>query len=90
MTSLVVQWLRICPPREGAWVRLLVPEGPTRRRATKPASHSAEPMGRTAEARVPRACAPQQRGHHRGKPARHSEEQPPPCSQRKAPRSKAR
>ena len=39
-TSLVVQWLRICLPMQGTWVRALVPEDPTCRRATKPMRHN--------------------------------------------------
>ena len=34
---LVVQWLRICLPMQGTWVRFLVQEDPTCRGATKPA-----------------------------------------------------
>ena len=39
-TLLVAQWLRICLPRQGAWVRALVLEDPTCRRATKPVRHN--------------------------------------------------
>ena len=35
-TSLVAQWLRIHLPMQGTWVRALVREDPTCRRATKP------------------------------------------------------
>ena len=35
--SLVAQWLRICLPVQGTWVRALVQEDPTCRGATKPA-----------------------------------------------------
>ena len=35
-TSLVVQWLRICLPRQGTWVRSLVQEDSTCCGATKP------------------------------------------------------
>ena len=35
-TSLVVQWLRICLPMQGTWVRALVREDPTCRGAIKP------------------------------------------------------
>ena len=38
--SLVVQWLRICLPMQGTWVRALVWEDPTCRRATGPVSHN--------------------------------------------------
>ena len=39
-TSLVVQWLRICLPMQGTWVRSLVQEDPTCRRAAKPMCHN--------------------------------------------------
>ena len=39
-TSLVAQWLRICLPTQGTWVRSLVWEDPTCRRATKPVRHN--------------------------------------------------
>ena len=39
-TSLVVQWLRIRLPMQGTWVRALVWEDPTCRRATKPVHHN--------------------------------------------------
>ena len=38
--SLVVQWLRICPPMRGTRVQALVWEDPTCRRATRPVSHN--------------------------------------------------
>ena len=38
--SLVAQWLRICLPMQGTWVRALVREDPTCRGATKPVSHN--------------------------------------------------
>ena len=37
--SLVAQWLRICLPMQGTWVRALVWEDPTCRGATRPVSH---------------------------------------------------
>ena len=37
--SLVAQWLRICLPTQGTWVRALVWEDPTCRGATRPVSH---------------------------------------------------
>ena len=37
--SLVVQWLRICLPTQGTWVRALVWEDPTYRGGTKPMRH---------------------------------------------------
>ena len=39
-TSLVAQWLRICLPMQGSWVRALVWEDPTCHRAAKPMSHN--------------------------------------------------
>ena len=39
-TSLVAQWLRIRLPMQGTWVRALVREDPTCRRATKPVRHN--------------------------------------------------
>ena len=39
-TSLVAQWLRICLPMQGIWVRSLVQEDPTCRGATKPMCHN--------------------------------------------------
>ena len=39
-TSLVAQWLRIRLPMQGTWVRSLVREDPTCRRATKPVRHN--------------------------------------------------
>ena len=38
--SLVVQWLRICLPMQGTWVRALVWEDPTYRGAARPVSHN--------------------------------------------------
>ena len=38
--SLVAQWLRVCLPTQGTWVRGLVWEDPTCRGATGPVSHS--------------------------------------------------
>ena len=38
--SLVVQWLRICLPMQGTWVRAPVWEDPTCHGATKPVSHN--------------------------------------------------
>ena len=39
-TSLVAQWLRICLPMQGTWVRALVREDPTCRGAAKPVNHN--------------------------------------------------
>ena len=38
--SLVAQWLRICLPMQGTWVRALLWEDPTCRGATGPVSHN--------------------------------------------------
>ena len=38
-TSLVAQWIRICPPMQGTQVQSLVWEDPTCRGATKPVRH---------------------------------------------------
>ena len=38
--SLVAQWLRICLPMQGTWVRALVWEDPTCHGATKPVRHT--------------------------------------------------
>ena len=38
--SLVVQWLKVCLPMQGKWVRALVQEDPTCRRAAGPTSHN--------------------------------------------------
>ena len=71
--SLVAQWLRIRLPMQGTRVRALVREDPTCHGATKPVHHNyractraresqlLSPHATTTEARVPRACAPQQK-----------------------------
>ena len=51
--SLVAQWLRICLPMQGTWVRALVREDPTCRGAAGPVSHN-------YWACASEACAPQQ------------------------------
>ena len=38
--SLVAQWLRVCLPVQGTWVRALVWEDPTCRGAAGPVSHN--------------------------------------------------
>ena len=40
LTSLVVQWLRVCLPVQGTWIQSLVQEDPTHHRATKPMRHN--------------------------------------------------
>ena len=39
-TSLVTQWLRICLPMQGTWVRALVREDPTCHGASRPVRHN--------------------------------------------------
>ena len=39
-TSLVVQWLRICQPMQGTWVRYLIQKGPTSFGAAKLVHHN--------------------------------------------------
>ena len=61
--SLVAQWLRIRLPVQGTWVRALVREDPTCRRATKPVRHdywayALEPMCHNYWARVPQLLKP--------------------------------
>ena len=51
--SLVAQWLRVCLPVQGTWVRALVWEDPTCRGAARPVSHD-------CWACASGACAPQQ------------------------------
>ena len=51
--SLVAQWLRVCLPMQGTWVRALVWEDPTCRGAAGPVSHN-------YWACASGACAPQQ------------------------------
>ena len=85
-TSLVAQWLRICLPMQGTWVRALVQEDPTCHGATKPVPHNCW------------ACVPQllkpthlepmlrnKRSHHNEKPTRCNEEQPLPAATRESP-----
>ena len=38
--SLVAQWLRVCLPMQGTWVRALVWEDPTCHGVTRPVSHN--------------------------------------------------
>ena len=38
--SLVAQWLRVCLPMQGTWVRALVWEDPACRGAARPVSHN--------------------------------------------------
>ena len=62
-TSLVAQWLRICLPMRGPWVRALVWEDPTCRGATKPVCHNywacaLEPASHNDWAREPQLLKP--------------------------------
>ena len=85
--SLVAQWLRICLPMQGTWVRALVWEDPTCCRATKPVSHNywacaLELTCRNYWARVPQLLKPallepvlrNKRSHCNEKPAHRNEE----------------
>ena len=62
--SLVVQWLRIHLPMQGTWARSLIWEELTCHGATEPVRPNyracALVWATTAEALVPKACAPQQ------------------------------
>ena len=62
-TSLVAQWLRICPPKHGTQVRALVQKDPTCHGATKPVCHNSwacalEPMSHNYWACVPQLLSP--------------------------------
>ena len=85
--SLVAQWLRIRLPMQGTWVRALVPEDPTCRRAAKPVGHNfwscaLEPESHNHWARAPQLLQPacldpllrNKRSHHSEKHAQHNEE----------------
>ncbi|KAJ8777961.1 hypothetical protein J1605_014066 [Eschrichtius robustus] len=48
-TSLVAQWLRICLPMQGTWVRALVREDPTCRGAAEPVHYHNEKPARSNE-----------------------------------------
>ena len=71
-TSLVAQWLRICLTMQGTWVRALVWEDPTCRRATAHAPQLLSLRAATTEAREPRARALQRRVA----PAHHNQRKP--------------
>ena len=76
--SLVAQWLRICLPMQGTWVRALVWQNPTCRGATGPVSHN-------YWACVSGACAPQQE-----RPTHRDEEWPPLATTRGSPRTETK
>ena len=56
--SLVAQWLGICLPVQGTWVRALVGEDPTCRGAAGPVSHGC--WACASGARAPRREGPRQ------------------------------
>ena len=86
-TSLVAQWLTICLPMRGTWVRALVWEDPTCRRATKPVYHNywacaLEPANHNYWAHVLQLLKPMclepvlcnKRSHRNEKPTHHNKE----------------
>ena len=86
-TSLVAQWIRICLPMQGTWVRTLVWEDPTCRGATRPVRHNywacaLEPASHNYWAHVPQLLKPthlepmlrNKRSHSKEKPAHRNEE----------------
>ena len=81
--SLVAQWLRICLPMQGTWVRALVWEDPTCRGATRPVSHNTEPVHLEPVLR-------DKRGHDNERPARRDEEWPPLATTRESPRTETK
>ena len=87
---MVAQWLRNCLPMQGTWVRSLVQEDPTCRRATKPVCHNywaraLEHASHNFWAPVPQLLKPARLepmlhnkwSHGNEKPAHHNKEQPP-------------
>ena len=74
----MVQWLRICLPMQGTWVRALVWEDPTCRGATRPVSHTTEPARLELVLR-------NKRGHDSERPAHCDEEWPPLAATRESP-----
>ena len=98
--SLVAQWLRICLPTQGTWVRALVWEDPTCRRAIKPVRHNywacaLEPTCHNYWACVPQLLKPvhlepvlrSKRSHRNEKPAHRNKEWPPLTAARESPRA---
>ena len=87
-TSLVAQWLRICLPAQGTWVRALVREDPTYCRATKPVRHkyracALEPASHNYWAHTPQLLKPtrlqpvlRSRRSHRNETPAHRNEDP--------------
>ena len=99
-TSLVVQWLRICLPMHGTWVRALVWEDLTCCGAAKPMRHNywactLEPTCHNYWARVPQVLKPtrlepmlcNKRSHCNKKPVHRKEEWPPLVPTRESPRA---
>ena len=89
-TSLVVQWLRICLPKQGTRVWSLVRKDPTCHGATKPVCHNCracalEPMSNNYWAHVPQLLKPaclepvlyNKRNHCNEKHVHHNEVWPP-------------
>ena len=85
--SLVAQWLRICLPTQGTWVRALIREDPTCCRATKLVHHNywactLEPTSHNYWACMPQLLKParlepmlcNKRSHCNAKPTHHNEE----------------
>ena len=85
--SLVAQWLGVRLPMQGTWVRALVWEDPTCRRATKPMCHNywacaIEPASHNYWVRVPQLLKPvclepvlrNKRSHHNEKPVHRNKE----------------
>ena len=86
-TFLVAQWLRVCLPMQGTWVRTLVWEDTTCRGVTKPVRHNywacaLEPLSHNFWACVPQLLKPEhlepvlcnKRNHRNEKPAHHNKE----------------
>ena len=90
--SLVVQWLRIILPMQGAQVQSLIWKSPTCCGATKPMwgyywpvfyAHKPQLLSQSTaapESHMLRACALQQRSHCHEKPTHHQDEEPPPTA----------
>ena len=89
-TSLVVQWVRICLPKEGTWVQSLVWEDFTHMEqpclcATTSEPQFQSPRAATTEAHMRKASALQRESHHNEKSEHRSEEQPPLATTRERP-----
>ena len=97
-TSLVAQWLRILLPMQGTWVRSLVQDDPTCRRATKPVHHNywawaLEPVSHNSWDCVPQLLKPvhlelvlcNKISYRNEKPAHCNKEEPPLAKARESP-----